>query len=304
MVAEADTALLGELLRSLGKPQTGAADKGIEPVMRLLPLGVALFRYPADIASLQSFLQSPKNPVGKLYIEREGEDSKKYHVKASIALLQHICANGGLGDGWDGIIRDARFTYDGKDISARDYDRDVAFLNLWNKSRTLPEGKANVKDVKDFVCGLDKWAAGGIAPESNLDSQFHALRGSCRAMLRLLDSVGEATADIDRLCRWAAHLTVPVDISSDYARRGSISLTGSLADIHSKAERFIWFASTTSNDLPYEYAFLTRSEIEALRDAGLLITGREQAARNLNTLKMDGLSRSAAAGSSRTASAS
>lgn len=291
VVAEADTALLGELLRSFGKPQTGAADKGIGPVMRLLPLGVALFRYPADIASLQSFLQSPKNPVGKLYIEREGEDGKKYHVKASIALLQHICANGGLGDGWDGIIRDAKFTYDGKGISARDYDRAVAFLNLWDKSRTLPEGKANVKDVKDFVCRLDKWAAGGIAPEGNLDSQFHALRGSCRAMLRLLDSVGEETADIDRLCRWAAHLTVPVDISSDYARRGSISLTGSLADIHSKAERLIWFASATSNDLPYEYAFLTRSEIEALRDAGLLITGREQAARNLNTLKMDGLSR-------------
>lgn len=167
----------------------------------------------------------------------------------------------------------------------------MAFLNLWGKSRTLPEGKANVKDVKDFVCRLDKWAAGGIAPESNLDSQFHALRGSCRAMLRLLDSVGEETADIDRFCRWAAHLTVPVDISSDYARRGCISLTDSLADIHSKAERLIWFASTTSNDLPYEYAFLTRSEIEALRDVGLLITGREQAARNLNTLKMDGLSR-------------
>ena len=199
VVAEADTALLGELLRSLGKPQTGAADNGIGPVMRLLPLGVALFKYPADIASLQSFLQSPKNPVGNLYIEREGEDGKKYHVKASIALLQHICANGGLGDGWDGIIRDARFTYDGKDISARDYDRAVAFLNLWDKSKILPEGKANVKDVKDFVYGLDKWAAGEIAPESNLDSQFHALRGSCRAMLRLLDSVDEATADIDRL---------------------------------------------------------------------------------------------------------
>lgn len=291
VVAETDPALIGDFLNSFGKPKTGVTDKGIGAIMRLLPLGVALFRYPADISALQSFLQSPRNPIGKLWLERQDKNGKNYYVKASTALLEHICSNGGLGDEWDKIISEAKFTRNGESISTREYNKAVAFLNLWDKSKRLPAGMADVEEVKKFVDGLGRWAAAGIVPGSELNCQFQALYGSCEAMKRLLDGVSASAVEVERLCRWASHLTVPVDISDDYARLGSINIVPDPADIHSKANHLLWFASATANELPYEYEFLTKSEIGALTKAGLLITDRESAAKNLNTLKLLGLSR-------------
>lgn len=291
VVAEADPALIGDLLKQFGKPDIGASDKGIGTIMQLLPLGIALFRYPADISALESFLQSPRSPIGKLYLEKKDNNGNICFVKASTVLLRHIRSNGGLGEDWDKIINEARLSHNGKKISAKEYTEAVSFLNLWDMSKTLGKGMANVNNVKSFVIRLGKWAAAGIVLGGEFSSQFQALSGSCKAMQRLLDGVSGSKIEIEKLCRWASHLTVPVNISCDYARLGSINVVPDLADIYSKANHLLWFASTTTNELPYEYDFLTKSETKDLTKSGLLITDKESVARNLNTLKLNGLSR-------------
>ena len=92
VVAEADEALLGDILYTLGKPGIGAADDGIGAVMRLLPLGLALFKYPADIKCLQSYLQSPRTPLGKLHTEFVKKDGTKLYPGIVRQLFDHICS--------------------------------------------------------------------------------------------------------------------------------------------------------------------------------------------------------------------
>ena len=290
VVAEADEALLGDILHTLGKPGIGAADEGIGAVMRLLPLGLALFRYPADIKCLQSYLQSPRTPLGKLHTEVV-KDGQTYHPGAVRQLFDHICSEGGVGKGWSEILEGARFDWDGTPLDNRTYREALEFIGMWEKSKDLTEGEARVSDVMKFIKGLNNWAGGCILPEGKLNAQFQALQRNCGAMLRLLSGWNGTTIPVEKLCRWASHICVPINISSDYARLGSINVVGNLADIFSEASRLVWFAATTDNSTSYEYDFLSRSEIEDLIAAGALIADKEQMARLDKAYKLEGLSR-------------
>lgn len=290
VVAEADEALLGDILHTLGKPCIGAADEGIGAVMRLLPLGLALFRYPADINCLQSYLQSPRTPLGKLHTEVV-KDEQTFHPGAVRQLFDHICSEGGFGKGWDEILDGAKYAWDGTPLDDETRSEALEFIGMWEKSKDLPDGEAHVADVTKFIKGLNNWAGGCIQPDGELNAQFQALQRNCGAMLRLLSSWNGDTIPVEKLSRWASHICVPINISSDYARLGSMNVVGSLADIYSPAGRLVWFAATTDNSTSYEYDFLSRSEIEDLRAAGALLADKEQMARLDKAYKLEGLSR-------------
>ena len=162
---------------------------------------------------------------------------------------------------------------------------------MWEKSKDLPDGEARVADVTKFIKGLNNWAGGCIQPDGELNAQFQALQRNCGAMLRLLSSWNGDTIPVEKLSRWASHICVPINISSDYARLGSMNVVGSLADIYSPAGRLVWFAATTDNSTSYEYDFLSKSEIEDLRAAGALLADKEQMARLDKAYKLEGLSR-------------
>ena len=291
VVAEADEALLGDLLHTLGKPGIGAADEGIGAVMRLLPLGLSLFRYPADISCLQSYLQSPRTPMGKLFTRELRKDGSEYYVSIVRRLFDHICSEGGFGSGWQEILDGAKFSFDGSPIPERERNAALEFIGMWEQSKDLPAGEAPVAGVTAFVKGLNKWAGKSINPDNPLNAQFQALQRQCSAMLRLLNDWKGDTIPVNRLARWAGHICTPINISSDYARLGSMNVVGNVADIFSPAKRLIWFASTTENVVPFEYDFLSPSEAAALSGAGVLIPGKEQAARNDKACKLEGLSR-------------
>lgn len=293
VVAEADEALLGDMLHTLGKPGIGAADEGIGAVMRLLPLGIALFRYPADITCLQSYLQSPRTPLGRLHTKETKKDGTEYYLGAVRQLFDHICSEGGFGEKWDNILSNARYAWDGTLHEDEAYQTALQFIGMWEKSKDLPAGEARCSDVASFIKGLNHWAGGCIQPEGELNAQFQALQRNCGAMLRLLDNWSGETIPVEKLSRWASHICVPINISSDYARLGSMNVIGNVADIYSGAGRLIWFAATAENSIPYEYEFLSRSEIKALRDTGALIPDKEQMARFDKAYKLEGLSRCA-----------
>ena len=294
VVAEADGALLGDLLHAMGKPGIGAADQGIGAVMRLLPLGLALFKYPADISSLQSYLQSPRTPLGKLHTRKEKEDGTAYFPRAARQLFDHICSEGGFGAGWDKILDDARYAFDGTPLKDRDRGAALKFLGMWEQSKGLPAGEAPVEGVVAFVDGLARWAQDNADPDGEYFAQFQALLHNCGTMLRLLESWEGQTIPLDKVCRWAGHVCVPINISSDYARLGSMNVIRNVADIFSEAGHLVWFASTTENGVAYEYEFLSPGEISALQSAGVLIPGKEQMARLDRAYKLEGLSRCSA----------
>ena len=291
VVAEADTALLGDFLRTAGKPGIGAADAGIGAVMRLLPLGLSLFRYPVDIAALQSYLQAPRSPFGKLHCECEAKDGSKYYASAARLLYAHICSEGGFGSGWREIIDSAQFGFDGTPLPKSGRDEALQFLQMWEQSRTLPEGEAPVKGVEAFIKGLGRWAGRSVSPDSPFNAQFQALQRYCGAMLRLLGRVKGNTVPVSTLARWASHICVPIDISSDYPRLGSMNVVGSVADIYSEAGRLVWFAAATDSDIPYDYDFLSPVEIADLQEAGVLVSGKEQLAAMDKAYRTEGLSR-------------
>ena len=291
VVAEADEALLGDMLHTLGKPGIGAADEGIGAVMRLLPLGIALFKYPADINCLQSYLQSPRNPLGRLHTMVTKNDGTTVFPGAVRQLFDHICSEGGFGENWDKILEEAKYAFDGTPLEDKDRESVLQFIGMWEKSRDLKAGEARVYDVVSFIKGLNNWAGGCIQPEGELNAQFQALQRNCGAMLRLIESCSGETVSVEKLCRWASHICVPINISSDYARLGSINVVGNVADIYSGARRLVWFAATTDNSIAYDYDFLARSEITALRAAGALIPDKEQMARLDKAYKLEGLSR-------------
>lgn len=295
VVAEADEALLGDMLHTLGKPGIGAADEGIGAVMRLLPLGIALFKYPADINCLQSYLQSPRTPLGKLHTKDAKSDGTPVYPGAVRQLFDHICSEGGFGEKWDRILEYARFAWDGTPLEDKDYRSALEFIGMWDRSKDLPEGEARVSDVRAFIKGLNNWAGGCIQPECELNAQFQALQSNCGAMLRLLEGCSGETVSVEKLSRWASHICVPINISSDYARLGSLNVVSNVADIFSDAERLVWFAASTDNNISYEYDFLSRSEVSALRTAGALIPDKEQMARLEKAYKLEGLSRCASA---------
>lgn len=291
VVAEADEALLGDIIHTLGKPDIGAADEGIGAVMRLLPLGLSLFRYPADIASLRSYLQSPVSPLGILYTKKEKTDGTPYYSNAARQLFDHICTEGGFGPGWDKILQEALYTFDGELVSEKDRDAALRFIGMWNHGKGLASGQAAVKEVVAFVKALDKWAGKKVNPESGLNAQFLALQSQCKAMLRLLGRCDAGTVSVERLNRWASHICVPIKIKSDYARLGSMNVVGNVADIFSKAKRLVWFASTTENGVPYEYDFLSPSEVAALKAGGVNIPAMESVPVYDKAYKLEGLSR-------------
>ena len=283
VVAEADEALLGDLLHTLGKPGIGAADEGVGAVMRLLPLGLSLFKYPADISNLQSYLQSPRTPLGKLF--------NQDHISVVRRLFDHICSEGGFGPGWQAILDDAKYDFDGNPIPDKERNAALEFIEMWEQSKELPAGEAPVAGVTAFIKGLDKWAGKSILPDNPLNAQFQALQRQCGAMLRLLNKWQGNTIPVSRLACWAGHICTPINISSDYAKLGSMNVVRDVADIYSPAKRLIWFAATTENVVPFEYDFLSLSEAKALSGAGVLIPGKEQAARNDKAYKIEGLSR-------------
>lgn len=291
VVAEADQALLGDFLHILGKPGIGAADEGIGAVMRLLPLGLSLFRYPADINALQSYLQSPKSPLEKLYTQGEKKDGTPFWAPAVRQLYDHICSEGGFGKGWEDILDKATYTYDGTPLPEDDRKKALKFIGMWEQSKNLDKGMAPVSGVVTFVKGLNKWAGGNVNPESELNNQFLALQRYCGAMLRLLDGWKGETVPVEKLSRWASHICVPIDISTDYARLGSINVVGNVADIFSSAKHLYWFAATTENGVSYEYDFLSPSEIKSLTAAGVRLPEKEQVARLDKAYKLEGLSR-------------
>ena len=291
VVAEADEALLGDFLHILGKPDIGAVDEGIGAVMRLLPLGLSLFRYPADINSLQSYLQSPKSPLGKLYTQGAKKDGTLFRAPAVRQLYDHICSEGGFGKEWDDILEKATFAYDGTTLPEEERKKALEFIGMWEESRDLDKGQAPVSGVLAFIKGLNSWAGGNVDPENEMNAQFQALQRYCGAMLRLLDGWTGDTIPVEKLTRWASHICVPIDISSDYARLGSMNIVGSVADIYSPVKRLYWFAATTENGVSYEYDFLSPSEIASLKAAGALLPEKEQMARLDKAYKLEGLSR-------------
>ena len=293
VVAEADQALLGDLLHFLGKPGIGAADEGIGAVMRLLPLGLSLFKYPADIKSLQSYLQSPRTPLGKLYTECKKDDGTTVYTSAVRQLFKHICSEGGFGPKWDEIIDGALYAFDGSPLSAKDRGEALKFIGMWDQSKDLPAGEVPRAGVEAFIKGLHKWAGRHVNPEDRFNAQFIALQRNCATMLRLIGRRSSATIPVKTLAQWACHVCKPINISSDFARVGSINAVGSVADIYSAAARLIWFASTTENDLPYDYGFLSPEELRTLAAAGLLIPEKEALARMDRAYRLEGLSRCA-----------
>jgi hypothetical protein len=291
VVAEADQALLGDMLHYLGKPGIGAADEGIGAVMRLLPLGLSLFRYPADISSLQSYLQSPISPLSKLYTECKKEDGTPYYASTLRRLFRHICSEGGFGQKWDEIIDGSVYAFDGTPLPSKVRETALKFIGMWELSMDLPEGEAPTASVTAFINGLDKWAGKNVNPDSEFNAQFMALQRNCATMLRLLCRWKGDSIPVKTLCRWASHVCKPIDISSDYARLGSINVISNVADIYSPAKRLIWFAGTKENTVSYEYGFLTPSEVSDLRNAGLLLPQKEQVAQWDKAYKFEGLSR-------------
>lgn len=291
VVAEADPALLGDFLRTAGKPGIGAADSGIGAVMRLLPLGLSLFRYPADIAALQSYLQAPRSPFGKLHCECDAKDGSKYYASASRLLFSHICSEGGFGSGWNEIIDKALLDFDGTPLDKAERDEALQFLTMWEQSRTFREGEAPVNGVEAFMKGLSRWAGRSVSPDSPFNAQFQALQRYCGAMLRLLGRVKGDAVPVSTLIRWASHICVPIDISSNYPRLGSMNVVGNIADIYSEAGRLIWFAATTDSTLPYDYDFLSPGEIADLQGTGVLVSGKEQLAAMDKAYRTEGLSR-------------
>lgn len=291
VVAEADEALLGDFLHILGKPGIGAADEGIGAVMRLLPLGLSLFRYPADINSLQSYLQSPRSPLGKLYTQGEKKGGTLFRAPAVRQLYDHICSEGGFGKEWDDILTKATYTYDGTPLPEDERKKALKFIGMWEQSKGLDKGLAPVSGVSAFIKGLNNWAGCNVNPESEMNAQFQALQRYCRAMLRLLDDWKGDTIPVEKLSRWASHICVPINISTDYARLGSLNVVGNVADIFSPAKRLYWFAATTENGVPYEYDFLSPSEIRSLKAAGVLLPEKEQMARLDKAYRLEGFSR-------------
>ncbi|MBR4133862.1 MAG: hypothetical protein IKU04_04995, partial [Bacteroidales bacterium] len=230
VVAEADEALLGDILHLLGKPGIGATDEGIGAIMRLLPLGLSLFRYPADINSLQSYLQSPRSPLGKLCTQGEKKDGTLFWAPAVRQLYDHICSEGGFGKGWNDILEKATYAYDGTPLPEADRKKALKFIGMWEQSRGLDKGLAPVSGVVAFIKGLDNWAGCNVNPESDLNAQFQALQRYCGALLRLLEGWKGDTIPVEKLSRWASHICVPINISTDYARLGSMNVVGNVAD--------------------------------------------------------------------------
>ena len=259
--------------------------------MRLLPLGLSLFRYPADINSLQSYLQSPRSPLGKLYTQGNRKDGTPFWAPAVRQLFDHICSEGGFGKGWYDILENAAYAYDGTPIPDDERKAALRFIGMWEQSKDLDKGLAPVSGVVAFVRGLNNWAGGNINPDSELNAQFQALQRYCGAMLRLLEGWKGDTIPVDKLSRWASHICVPINISSDYARLGSMNVVGSVADIFSPARHLYWFAATTENGVSYEYDFLSPSEIKSLKDAGVMLPDKEQMARLDKAYRLEGLSR-------------
>jgi len=292
VVAEADQAILSDMLYTLGKPLIGASDEGIGAVMRLLPLGISLFSNPVDITVLQAYLQSPRTPLNKLHLEVTDAAGAKHYISVTRKLFDHICKNGGFGSQWQELIDAAEFDYSGASLSKADIDFARSFINMWELGRHLPAGEASVKDVTDFITNMSTWAGNNIIPDSDLKAQFMALQRYCSFMLHLLSGWSGATIPVDKLTKWATHVCEPINISSDYARLGSMNVVGSLGDIYSSPVRLIWYAATTDNTCPYEYDFLSRSEIRDLTAHYVLVPDKELMARLDKAYRKEGLIRS------------
>ena len=104
----------------------------------------------------------------------------------------------------------------------------------------------------------------------------------------LLNENGD-TISVEKLSRWASHICVPINISTDYARLGSMNVVGNVADIFSPVKHLYWFAATTEDGVEYEYDFLSPSEIKSLKAANVFLPEKELMARLDKAYRLEGL---------------
>lgn len=290
VIAGANPAMLGDILYTLGKPRIGAADEGIGSIMRLLPLGIALFKENVDMASLQPYLQNQHTPLNSLHCKVTDKNGNTRYIPVSKKLYDHICSEGGLGKKWTDILDSAVYAYDGSVLSTDDINAAMVFINMWDRSKATP-GDVPVDDVREFLKGLSIWAQKHLGKTDNLTPQYNALAGSCRHMLSLLDIWNSPTIPIEKLNKWATHVCAPINISTDYARLGSVNLVDSVADIFSSPDKLIWYAAATSSSYPYEFEFLSRSERDTLNFMAARIPTKEFTAKLDKAYKKEGLCR-------------
>ncbi|MCQ2185084.1 MAG: hypothetical protein MJY62_06740, partial [Bacteroidales bacterium] len=270
VVAGVDTAMLGDMLHTLGKPHIGAADEGIGSIMRLLPLGMALYRDHVDMATLQPYLQSQQTPLNALHCQVDDKSGAKRYIPVSRKLYDHICAEGGLGKKWSEILDSAVYSYDGAKLSKDKIDAAMSFINMWDRSKGA-HGEAPIEDVKAYIKNLGTWAREHLATADELTPQYNALAKNCQYMLSLLSTWKSPTIPVEKLTKWATHVCAPINISSDYARLGSVNVVGSVADIFSSPDKLIWYAASTSSFCPYDFEFLSKAERNDFNSPAVII---------------------------------
>lgn len=290
VVAGADTAMLGDMLYTLGRPRIGAADEGIGAIMRLLPLGMALFKDHVDIATLHPYLQTRQTPLNALHCKVTDKNGNIRYIPVSRKLYDHICAEGGLGKNWTDILNSATYAYDGTPLGKDEIDTGMVFINMWERSKGTP-GEAPVDDVREFLKELSLWAQRHLGTVDKLFPQYNALMNNCQHMLSLLSIWTNPTIPVDKLTRWATHICAPINISTDYARLGSVNIVDSVADIFSSPDRLIWYAASTSTSYQYEFEFLSKSEKDDFNVRTERIPTKEFTAMQDKAYKKEGLCR-------------
>lgn len=287
----ANRGMLNDMLYALGKPLVGNSEEGIGPVMRLFTLGLGLFNNPADVTDLLAYLQLPKNPLSALYIQKEKKDGTFYYRSLCRELADDLSRRGGMGEDWVKDINNALYDFEGKRMDEGKRREILSFIGMWDKTDKMSK-MVSRDEVLNYTKSLGRWAQRHFKKvgeqEDPLENQYHALAAFCDSMKILLEGQPDEI-DSRKVSLWAGRIIKPIDLTGDFARKGSINMVAGLGNIHSRSNHIVWFCSSANMNAGYEYSYLSRMDIDELHAHGVDIPERERTLKAQRNIMMNAL---------------
>ena len=246
------------ILKYLGEPVSGSDIPPCVPqVVQLFTLGNGLFEFPLNIPRIIAWLDAPINPLPRKLCRR---------------LVNVLVSSGGIGnEQWDKTIEEYLLEMEEEEKKPKNiYD----YLPIPGSNALL------LKDVKDFNKNLYNWAIGLVNMEKFpyelvVKEQLAQISLYTSTLLTLLESIEGETilfTELQNLCNSIVSEKVYPQYQPEAGSRCTLSKIG---NIQSSVESLLWFCIFDEGAESFPFDFLTDSEFNQLKEAGVNLFDRD-----------------------------
>lgn len=260
VIVNSDANTYNSIAERYAKPKVNSVINNSNPqLLQLFKLGLSLFERPFNAYNILSYLQLPISPI---------PSSLRWQL-ANILIKE-----GGLGEKWYNIIDTFDFTNDkGKDC------REEKLIFLQPIDAEYKPNAIAIKDIEQYNTALLNWSNKRMRADSTSKNEreiFNALKSFCSALNIIMNAHNAECIEYDKLNKWIQNIYRPISMKHNDAEEGSVNMIDDACLVYNSPEQLIWLDCNATNKIAYKYDFLTKTEIDKLKEVGILLASDAQ----------------------------